>query len=139
MARFSAWTANDRLWVAVLVSPPFGLFLLSIGAGAVSLMLNGWFGSLNEIIEASLVIGVIVGWPAMLLLGLPTHALLCKIGRTSLLAYLISGLLAGTLLVFILHLVMGVSFTKFDVKIMTISPITGAITSVLSYVIRWKV
>lgn len=75
------------LALAALVSPlSAGFLLLGISA----------FGNIGEGIWA-LRVSALVGYPAMLVLGLPAHLFLKRIARTNIWGYLIAGLLVGAI------------------------------------------
>jgi hypothetical protein len=81
--------ATDRrglkIALALLIAPLVsGLLLLSVSA----------FGNLGEGVWA-LRLSALVGYPAMIVLGLPAHLLLARRGWTSLWKYMLAGLLVG--------------------------------------------
>jgi hypothetical protein len=76
-----------RITLALLVAPLVsGLLLLAVAA----------FGNLAEGVWA-LKLSALVGYPAMIVLGLPAHLLLARRGWTSLWKYMLAGLLVGAI------------------------------------------
>jgi hypothetical protein len=74
-----------RIALALLIAPLMsGILLLSVSA----------FGNLGEGVWA-LKISALVGYPAMIVLGMPAHLLLARRGWTSLWQYMLAGILVG--------------------------------------------
>lgn len=70
-----------------------GILLAPITTGLVFLCVSA-FGNLSEGVWA-LKLSALVGYTAAIVLGLPAHLLLRKLGWTNLLSYLVIGLLIG--------------------------------------------
>lgn len=84
--------------------------------------------------------GVMVGWPAMLIAGLPTHLWLIRKGRTALRAYGLAGLVIGALSATLYFLSTG-SFDDFEGllsvwPILFAGPMAGVIAASLFWLFR---
>lgn len=85
------------------------------------------------------VMGAMIGWPAMLLVGLPIHSLLMRKTKSHVWTYAGLGIFAGTLAMFAYFAVVGglVELFMWDMSWIALSgPLTGALAATLFWMIR---
>lgn len=83
-----------------------GFALAPLTPGLVFLFISAIEMKLGEGVWA-LKLSAMVGYPAMIALGLPAHLLLEKLGWTNLWGYMFAGLLIGTVVAFVVFSVVG--------------------------------
>lgn len=86
-----------------------------------------------------LAFGVMLGWPAMIIGGVPLHAFLVRIHRTGFLIYALSGALLGTLVMLVYFF--GTSGFRDPVSVLTSGPIllSGPLTGLLTAAQFWLI
>ncbi|KCZ53974.1 hypothetical protein HY29_02585 [Hyphomonas beringensis] len=86
-----------------------------------------------------LVFGVMLGWPAMAIGGVPMHAFLVRIRRTGFSMYALSGALLGTLVMLIYFF--GTSGFRDPVSVLTSGPIllSGPVAGLLTAAQFWLI
>jgi hypothetical protein len=83
------------------------------------------------------IVSAVVGIPGMLLLGLPAHMALLRRGQTQLIAYALSGLLAGTVIMLVYFgRSAGLSFLKDPDALLLSGPVAGTLGATLFWLIR---
>ena len=136
-----AWKIHKlwRLILATLLTPILGGVLTIMGVYIYILTKGDNGDDLFEAIRIGGVFGAIIGWPTMLLVGLPIHALICKREARHWAVYALAGALAGTLAsIGFLHILLGGTFSgegNYGVILFFGIP-TGIFSSVLFHFIR---
>lgn len=114
-----------RLILATILAPFTTVLAVS------SVMLHSTSGFLAVALFGS----VTVGWPAMLLLGLPLHGLLCSKDKRRWFYYALAGFLAGAIALFVFMLI-AEGTGRVHVYLLMIGAASGAVTAVLFHLIR---
>jgi len=82
-------------------------------------------------------LGVVLGWPAMILGGLPAHLWLVHKGRTGWRTYALAGLVIGTLVMLVWLLATG--DLRYPLRALNVGPLllSGPVTGVLTASLFW--
>ena len=122
-----------RLILATIVSPAIGAFLMVV---ANTIFDQGVFddplGYLEFIGTVAGVGTVLVGWPTMLIIGLPLHGWLCHKNKRHWGRYAGLGAIGGLIPAFIF----GMSDGVISYQLLLIGAATGSLTAILFHLIR---
>jgi len=129
-----------RLALATLIAPIFGGILFIIGLHTFTLLLsNRGLYTPFETLKIGTAFGALIGWPTMLLVGLPMHALICKLQTRHWVVYALGGGAAGALAAFSFLLAISGSFastTEYAGLLLICGIPTGLFSAVLFHLIR---
>jgi hypothetical protein len=115
------WKANQiqgqtggRLAIAAILCGPLAGMAIILLIGIITLLMSIGSGYTSfmpvSVILGGAVFGAVIGWPAMLLFGLPAHAVLYRRRSHKLGGYLLAGAILGLLATAVLGLLQATAF-----------------------------
>jgi len=128
-----------RLFAAIIVTPILGAILTITAIEIYSSGGGGTGSDYTELLRIAIVFGAVIGWPAMLVLGLPIHSLLCRFKARHWAAYAFLGAVVGAIAALIAsHFIFGVNlrYLLLDSFVLIIGCPTGAFAATLFHLIR---
>lgn len=118
-----------RLLLALIVPPVPSLFFAMLAVQLVS----GDSLSITPILGIAVLGSILFGFPAMFLIGLPTHVLLKNIRQRSMLSYSAAGIMAGALTVLIIS---GIDARPYDLFVWSLGVTAGLLNAATFWLIR---
>lgn len=100
---------RSRLALAAIACGPLAGLLLMLVIGLISAAMSAAQGGYSsfpmQVLWTGALLGAVIGWPLMLILGLPAHRLLYRRGSRKAGGYLLAGVIAGFVAAVIMILV----------------------------------
>ena len=130
--------ASARLIMATVLAPLAGSaivftgFVLWIGSQQ-----PGSMTGLSEAYGFALCLGAMIGWPAMIILGLPAHAVILLSGQRRITAYMLLGAFSGIVASIIFFVIVGHGPLSDATGFLSlIGGLTGAASAMAFYLLR---
>ena len=124
-----------RLILATILAPLIASILALLLMVAVKSNATEAFDHITTLAIISLMLALLVGWPAMLIIGLPAHGVLCAKNMRRWYYYAIAGALGGMLAVLV-FLIIAEGGANVPLSLLAIASISGGFAAVLFHLMR---